>query len=81
MKKKKITFSIYNYGQDSGPEVLKIKTAVKALGILLAGSNYENTEVVQDAKKHTIWIMATFFILNEVLSCLKIEEIEETNQP
>ena len=69
--KRKFNFSIYNYFEETCPDVIKLQAKIKAL----LGTGTIATFIATDAKT-TLIVALGSFIVNEVLGCLKIVKDE-----
>ncbi len=72
MKKRKITFSIFNYFDETQKEIVKLQNGFKAVSVVVTGSTYFATD-----NQNTLIVLVGLALVNELFCFLKIEEIEK----
>jgi hypothetical protein len=71
MKKRRITFSVFNYFGDSGPEVLKLQGAFDAFSAIIMGAT-----VITSSDRNALIAGAVCYLVNQLIKCIKVENIE-----
>lgn len=67
MKKRRITFSLFNYFEDSGPEVLKIQGAFKAFSTIVTGAT-----IFTSSDRNALIATAVCFVVNELICLIRV---------
>jgi hypothetical protein len=68
-KKRTITFSLLNYFEESGPEVLKLQGAFKIFSGIVTGAT-----IITSSDRNALISTAVCFVVNEMLCLIKVEE-------
>lgn len=67
MTKKRITFSIFNYFDETSKEVVKLQTAFKGVSLLITGSTY-----FASSEKNTMIALVACAVINELFGFIKV---------
>ena len=67
--KRKITFSIFNYFEETQKEIVKLQNGFKAITLVVSGSTYFASD-----NQNTLFVLVCFAIVNELFCFLKIED-------